>query len=81
MTMKYYQSDRWDEKWPHARKEEQWHSIPREGRLARVMFPTLAEPSMQRQMKELAANEGKTDPLTAKQRADQVRRSQSRTKW
>jgi hypothetical protein len=67
--------------WPGDRpKQEQWHDIPRMGRLARVMYPNLAEAEMQRLMSQLAANEQKTDPLTAKVRADQTRREQARTK-
>jgi hypothetical protein len=34
-------------------KPNDWHSIPRQGRLARVMYPNLAEPQYQRELKAL----------------------------
>jgi hypothetical protein len=70
----------YEDEWPYRRKEEQWHDIPREGRLARVMYPNLAEPSMQRQMAQLAANEQKKSPMQGRIDAQNAQREQSRTK-
>jgi hypothetical protein len=70
-----------EDAWPHRPKPPKWDDLNRMAKLARCMYPNLAEPSIQSDMKAISAGEGKTDPLTAKGRADQVRRSQSRTKW
>ena len=58
-----------------------WHDLPRMARLARVMYPALAEPQYRRELKELSANEQKTDPLTAKQRNDQARSNAARVNY
>jgi hypothetical protein len=69
-----------EDEWPHRPKAPRWNDLNKEARLARVMFPSLCEPSLRRDMAELARADGKTDPLTAKQRADHARREQSRPK-
>jgi hypothetical protein len=70
----------YEDEWPHRPKQEDWHSLPRSTRLAAVLWPTLVPKEVQAQMRALSANEQKTDPLTAKVRADQARREQSKTK-
>jgi hypothetical protein len=69
-----------EEEWPHRPKPPKWDDLDRMAKLARCMYPNLAEPSIQSDMKAISAGEGKADPLTAKQRADQVRRQEAQTK-
>jgi hypothetical protein len=57
-----------------------WHDLPREGRLARCMYPNLAEPQFQREMDELARAEGKRSPLQGRIDAERARKAQARTK-
>lgn len=52
-------------------KKEIWHQRPRMSRLANILYPALAPKEVQEEMKALAANERKTDPLTVKLKADQ----------
>jgi hypothetical protein len=40
-----------------------WHELPRESRLARVMFPHLADAESQRDMANIARGENKRSPL------------------
>jgi hypothetical protein len=40
-----------------------WHSLPRESRLARVMFPHLADAESQQDMSRIARGENKRSPL------------------
>jgi hypothetical protein len=70
-----------EEEWPHRPKPPKWDDLNRMAKLARCMYPNLIEPGLRNEVVAIARGEGKTDPLTAKGRADQVRRSQSRTKW
>ena len=40
-----------------------WNTLSKEARLARVMYPHLAEPVCQREMAALARQEGKRPPV------------------
>jgi hypothetical protein len=53
-----------------------WHSLPRQSRLAAVMFPNLADAETQRDMAQLARNEGKKNPMQGRVDAEQARRKQ-----
>jgi hypothetical protein len=56
-----------------------WHSLPRQSRLAGVMYPHLSDGETQRDIAELAMNEGKKSPLQA--RMEQEKPKQQRSKW
>jgi len=66
--------------WPEPEKPNDWHTLPRMGRLARVMYPNLAEPQHQREMAQLAANEFKKSPMQGRIDAQKARLEQARTK-
>ncbi len=51
-------------------KKTDWHSQPRQSRLASVMYPHLASEETQKEMADLAAREGKRSPQAAKIEAD-----------
>ena len=46
-------------------KSIDWHSLERNSRLARVMWPNLSAPEDQREMAELSKNENKKSPMQA----------------
>jgi hypothetical protein len=46
-------------------KKVDWHELPRQTRLAHVMFPNLSDAETQRDLAELSRNEGKKSPLQA----------------
>ena len=55
-----------------------WHSLPRQSRLAAVMYPHLSDGETQRDIAELARNEGKKSPMQARMEQEQPKR---RSKW
>jgi hypothetical protein len=55
-----------------------WHSLPRQSRLARVMYPHLADAESQRDMAYWARNEGKKSPMQARKEQEQPKQ---RSKW
>lgn len=59
-------------------KSIDWHSLDRNSRLGRVLYPNLSSPEDQREMAELARNEGKKSPLQALQEQQQPNQ---RSKW
>jgi hypothetical protein len=59
-------------------KSIDWHSLERNSRLARVMYPNLADAESQRDMAQMARNEGKKSPMQA--RNEQLQSNQ-RSKW
>jgi hypothetical protein len=70
-----------EDAWPHRPKPPKWDDLDWLAKRARVLYPNLAEPSIQSDMKAISAGEGKVDPLTAKQRADQARSGASRVNY
>jgi hypothetical protein len=61
-------------------KPEGWDQLSRHSKLAAVMWPDLVPKHIQDEMKSISWSEGKTDPLSGKVAADQVRREQQRTR-
>jgi hypothetical protein len=55
-----------------------WHSLPRQSRLAAVMYPHLSDGETQRDIAELAMNEGKKSPMQAHREQEQPKQ---RSKW
>jgi hypothetical protein len=47
-------------------KSQRWHDLPRQGRLARVLWPQLMEKQFQDEVAAMSRNEGKTGPLAAR---------------
>jgi hypothetical protein len=47
-------------------RNQSWHDLPRQSRLARVLWPQLAEKQYQDEMQVMSKQEGKTSPLAAK---------------
>jgi hypothetical protein len=47
-------------------RDQSWHDLPRQSRLARVLWPQLMEKQYHAELKEMGRREGKTDPLTAR---------------
>jgi hypothetical protein len=45
------------------RPEGTWHSRPRMSRLANVMYAHLSDPDTQKEMAQIAKNEGKRPPI------------------
>jgi hypothetical protein len=44
-------------------REERWHDLPRQSRLARIMWPQLMEKQFHGEVAAMARNEGKTPPV------------------
>jgi hypothetical protein len=44
-------------------RDERWHDLPRQSRLARLMFPSLMEKQFQGEVAAMARNEGKRAPV------------------
>jgi len=61
-------------------RNETWDTLPRQSKLAAVMYPELVPDHIQREMRTISYGEGKTDPLTAKARTEGTRREAARTK-
>jgi hypothetical protein len=57
-----------------------WHSVPRQSRLAAVMYPNLTSAENQRDMAAFARNEGKKSPMQGKIDAEQAQRAKQQTK-
>jgi hypothetical protein len=57
-----------------------WSSLPREARWARVMWPHLCDAEDQRDMANLAWQDGKKSPLQGQADAEQARRQQQQGK-
>jgi hypothetical protein len=55
-------------------KPQSWDSLPRQSKLAAVMYPELVPEHIRHEMQSIAYGEGKTDPLTAKRRSEMVQR-------
>jgi hypothetical protein len=44
-------------------REERWHDLPRQSRLARLMYPQLMEKQYQGEVAAMSRNEGKRPPV------------------
>jgi hypothetical protein len=44
-------------------REEKWHDLPRQSRLARLMWPSLMEKQFHGEVAAMSRNEGKTPPV------------------
>jgi len=56
-------------------KSQSWRDLPRQSKLAAVMWPDLVPKDVQDQMRALSANERKLSPLEAKVKMDQALRA------
>jgi hypothetical protein len=56
-----------------------WFELPRQSRLAHVMYPHLSDGETQRDIAELARGEGKKSPMQARNEQQQI--EQRRKKW
>jgi hypothetical protein len=63
-----------------ALKKQNWHDLPRQSRLARVLWPQLMEKQYQDELATMSRREGKTDPLTARGGKEQRHQSWWETK-
>jgi hypothetical protein len=54
-------------------KPEGWDQLSRSSKLAACLWPQLVPDNIRREMQAISYGEGKTDPLTAKVRADNAR--------
>jgi hypothetical protein len=53
-----------------------WHSLPRQSRLAAVLYPHLTDAETQRDMANIARGENKKSPMQGRVDAENARRQQ-----